>query len=416
MLLSSKAGNFAAAATAGDGRRRGRAGRRAGATSRPQRRLGLAGVLAAAGKPADALAGYRQAATLRRGRRQGRRPHRPHPRRPVEDGRGQRRSSPQENYAEAAAVYEKAAPQAGAANDHLLAMENWRMAAACHEQTGQTEKAWACGEQALKSAALIDPEMRPNTTLPFAGRGLLRLAGKPEFAEAQGPHRQDHERPGRAGLGEPPPMIAATHFDPVVGVDIHIIQPPGPVPPVPVPHPFIGMVIDPMEYAPIIGGTVKVNGMMRGVAGTGGKCLPPHIPIGGVFVKPPSNECEIFMGSQTVAFDGDPASRLGLPALSCHCIGMPLAAAQEAAHQAEVARTAHVGRAGGPEGPAGPDRRPADHLAHGHGHEVRHGGARPALKKLRKMQKASKKWQGLSDKMRQCRQQAARQGAGRPAS
>jgi RHS repeat-associated protein len=116
---------------------------------------------------------------------------------------------------------------------------------------------------------------------------------------------------------------AAKHFDPLVGVDIHIIQPPGPVPPLPVPHPFVGMVIDPMEYAPYIGGTVKVNGMMRGVAGTGGKCLPPHIPIGGVFVKPPANEAEIFMGSQTVDFDGDPASYMALPALSCHDIGMP---------------------------------------------------------------------------------------------
>lgn len=118
-------------------------------------------------------------------------------------------------------------------------------------------------------------------------------------------------------------MPAAKHFDPLIGVDIHMIQPPGPVPPVPIPHPFIGMVIDPMEYAPIIGGTVKVNSMMRAVAGTGGKCLPPHIPIGGVFVKPPANEAEMFMGSMTVDFDGDPASYMALPALSCHDIGMP---------------------------------------------------------------------------------------------
>ncbi len=118
-------------------------------------------------------------------------------------------------------------------------------------------------------------------------------------------------------------MNAAKHFDPVLGIDIHIIQPPGPVPPLPIPHPFIGMLIDPMEYAPVIGGTVKVNGMMRGVAGTCGKCLPPHIPIGGMFVKPPGNECTVFMGSQTVAFDGDPASRLGMMVLSCHCVGMP---------------------------------------------------------------------------------------------
>ncbi len=117
-------------------------------------------------------------------------------------------------------------------------------------------------------------------------------------------------------------MIAAKHFDPVVGIDIHIIQPPGPVPPLPIPHPFVGFVIDAVEYAPVIGGTVKVNGVMRGVAGTGGKNAP-HIPIGGTFIKPPGNDCEIFMGSQTVAFDGDPASRLGLMALSCQDVGLP---------------------------------------------------------------------------------------------
>ncbi|HJZ55611.1 MAG TPA: DUF6531 domain-containing protein, partial [Gemmataceae bacterium] len=118
-------------------------------------------------------------------------------------------------------------------------------------------------------------------------------------------------------------MIAAKHFDPVLGIDIHMIQPPGPVPPVPVPHPFVGLLIDPVEYAPWIGGTVKVNGLMRGVAGTGGKALPSHIPIGGTFVIPPGNDCNVFMGSKTVSFDSDPASRLGLMVLSCQDVGLP---------------------------------------------------------------------------------------------
>jgi RHS repeat-associated protein len=118
-------------------------------------------------------------------------------------------------------------------------------------------------------------------------------------------------------------MPAAKHFDPVVGVDIHIIQPPGPVPPVPVPHPFVGMIIDPFDYAPIIGATVKVNGLYRAIAGTQGKCIPSHIPIGGAFVKPPANECEMFMGSKTVEMDGDAASYMALPALSCQDIGAP---------------------------------------------------------------------------------------------
>ena len=117
-------------------------------------------------------------------------------------------------------------------------------------------------------------------------------------------------------------MPAAKHFDPVLGIDIHIIQPPGPVPPVPIPHPFIGFLIDPFDYAPYIGSTVKINFMHRALAGTAGKCVPPHIPIGGIFVKPPANECEMFMGSSTVCIDGDAQSYLALPALSCHDIGM----------------------------------------------------------------------------------------------
>lgn len=117
-------------------------------------------------------------------------------------------------------------------------------------------------------------------------------------------------------------MPAAKHFDPVLGIDIHIIQPPGPVPPVPIPHPFVGMIIDPMDYVPILGATVMVNGVPRAQAGSAGEAIPKHIPIGGTFIKPPANECEMFMGSMTVAADGDAFSYLALPVLSCHDVGM----------------------------------------------------------------------------------------------
>ncbi len=134
-------------------------------------------------------------------------------------------------------------------------------------------------------------------------------------------------------------MPAAKHFDPVLGVDIHIVQPPGPVPPLPVPHPFVGFIFDPIEYIPItiplpipfvgvipipLYASIKINGMLRAIAGTMGKTVPGiHFPIGGTFVKPPSNECEMFMGSSTVNFDGDAASYMALPTLECQCIGMP---------------------------------------------------------------------------------------------
>jgi len=117
-------------------------------------------------------------------------------------------------------------------------------------------------------------------------------------------------------------MFAGKQFDMVMGVDIHIIQPPGPVPPVPIPHPFIGIVFDPMEFVPIIGASILVNGLPRAQAGTTVKCVPPHIPLGGVFVKPPSNDGEIYMGSQIVNGDNEPIPSLGTPVLTCQDAGM----------------------------------------------------------------------------------------------
>jgi RHS repeat-associated protein len=119
-------------------------------------------------------------------------------------------------------------------------------------------------------------------------------------------------------------MPPAKQMDPVMGIDIHIVQPPGPVPPLPIPHPFIGMVLDPMEFAPFIGATVKVHGMPAAIAGVECKCIPPHIPLGGMFVPPlPSSEGELFMGSATVSFDGDAASHMMHPAITCQSVGMP---------------------------------------------------------------------------------------------
>ncbi|MBK8492222.1 MAG: hypothetical protein IPL49_15405 [Saprospirales bacterium] len=108
-------------------------------------------------------------------------------------------------------------------------------------------------------------------------------------------------------------MFVGKQFDIVLGVDIHIIQPPGPVPPVPIPHPFVGMVYDPMEFVPILGASNMVNGIPRAQAGTTVKATPPHFPIGGTFIKPPSNDGEIFMGSMSVPVEGEPFPFLGCP-------------------------------------------------------------------------------------------------------
>src|SRR4051812_23866120 len=115
-------------------------------------------------------------------------------------------------------------------------------------------------------------------------------------------------------------MLIAKHFDPVMGIDIHILVIP-PAGPVPIPHPHIAMVLDLIDYVPILGATVLVGGIPRATAGSAGKPIP-HIPMGGPFLKPPMNENEVFMGSMTVVADGSPLTFTALPALSCHDIGV----------------------------------------------------------------------------------------------
>ncbi len=121
-------------------------------------------------------------------------------------------------------------------------------------------------------------------------------------------------------------MFPATkHFDQVLGTDTHIVllpTPAGPVP-TPVPHPFVGILFDPIDYVPKIGATVSINGLPRAHAGTAAVAMPSHIPMGGPFAKPPGNEGQLFMGSSTVVADGEPLGYAALPVLTCQDIGMP---------------------------------------------------------------------------------------------
>lgn len=116
-------------------------------------------------------------------------------------------------------------------------------------------------------------------------------------------------------------MFIGKQFDIVMGTDIHIIlipSPGGPIP-TPIPHPFIGMICDPLDF---VLGKILVNGIPRAQAGSGVMATAPHIPLGGTFAKPPSNSGDIFMGSATVSAEGQPLSYMGLPTLTCQDIGM----------------------------------------------------------------------------------------------
>lgn len=122
-------------------------------------------------------------------------------------------------------------------------------------------------------------------------------------------------------------MLANNHLKPIVGVDTHIILTPPFAIPVPLPYPFVGIVMDPMDYIPKIGSTVNVNGLPRGNAGTAGMLTTMvHIPIGGPFMMAPmiGHDSMNFFGSTRVKADGSYLSPAGYMVMTCNDIGMPL--------------------------------------------------------------------------------------------
>ena len=111
-------------------------------------------------------------------------------------------------------------------------------------------------------------------------------------------------------MGQP----AAKQGDQIVAVDTHIVMipsPGGPVP-TPLPHPFTGMI------AGGLSANVKIMGMPAATLGSTADNLPPHIPQGGPFQKPPTNKATIMIGSPTVLINGKPAARNGDMALTCN--------------------------------------------------------------------------------------------------
>jgi RHS repeat-associated protein len=120
-------------------------------------------------------------------------------------------------------------------------------------------------------------------------------------------------------------LPANRHLLPVIGIDIHIVIILGA--PVPIPHPYIGLVFDPMDWIPFIGATVKVNNMPRGNAGTDGMLSTlKHIPMGGPFAMMPmiGHDSKNFFGSPRVVAEGSYFSGAGFMVMTCNDIGMPL--------------------------------------------------------------------------------------------
>ena len=119
--------------------------------------------------------------------------------------------------------------------------------------------------------------------------------------------------------------VANTHLKPVIGIDIHFVNMPFPF--VPIPHPYIGLVIDPFDYIPFIGATVKVNDVPRGNTDTAGMIITfVHIPFGAGFTIFPiiGHDSQNFFGSKKVLVDGAPMSGAGYMLMTCNDIGIPL--------------------------------------------------------------------------------------------
>lgn len=102
-----------------------------------------------------------------------------------------------------------------------------------------------------------------------------------------------------------PGMPGAKQGDKVVGVDTHIVMipsPGGPVP-TPLPHPFNGT---------LTGGCstdVMIGGAPAAVIGSTATNVPPHLPQGGPFQVPPTNQGTVLMGSTTVLINNKGAAR-----------------------------------------------------------------------------------------------------------
>jgi uncharacterized Zn-binding protein involved in type VI secretion len=111
-------------------------------------------------------------------------------------------------------------------------------------------------------------------------------------------------------MGQP----AAKQGDKVMASDSHIIMVPSPGGPVPTPtpHPFNGMIDGNLSQ------NVKIMGRPAATVGSTATNLPPHIPQGGPFQKPPTNRGQIIAGSLTVLINGKGAARNGDKAMTCN--------------------------------------------------------------------------------------------------
>jgi len=111
-------------------------------------------------------------------------------------------------------------------------------------------------------------------------------------------------------MGQP----AAKQGDRITATDIHIIMIPSPAGPIPtpLPHPFSGIISGGLSS------DVLIEGRPAATVGSTATNTPPHIPQGGPFQVPPTNQGRIIAGSATVLINGKQAARNGDTATTCN--------------------------------------------------------------------------------------------------
>jgi uncharacterized Zn-binding protein involved in type VI secretion len=118
------------------------------------------------------------------------------------------------------------------------------------------------------------------------------------------------ENEGSTLMGKP----AAKQGDKIIATDTHIIlmpTPGGPVP-TPTPMPFVGTLMSGLST------DVFIEGKPAATVDSVAINQPVHIPAGGPFQKPPTNQGKILMGSTGVFINGKPAARQGDQAITCN--------------------------------------------------------------------------------------------------
>ena len=109
-------------------------------------------------------------------------------------------------------------------------------------------------------------------------------------------------------MGQP----AAKQGDLIQATDTHIFMIGAPPVPTPLPCPFNGMINGQLST------DVKIMGQAAAVQGSTAQNNPPHLPQGGPFQKPPTNQGKIMNGSVTVLINGKAAARNGDTAQTCN--------------------------------------------------------------------------------------------------